>query len=77
MAQWNLNGWTEANKELRTEIILSLNADIISCNETHLKDDTVLHMDGYTWFGYNRQYQHVRELHVDQAVLVFWLVTIL
>ena len=33
---WNVNGWTEKNKELRTEIIKNIDSDIFFLNETHL-----------------------------------------
>ena len=60
MGSWNVNGWTESNKLLRSEIIKKLNLDIICLSETHLFTNDVISLFGYTWFGHNRSVTHVR-----------------
>ena len=34
----DVNGWTEANKQLRIEIVNNMHCDVIGLSETHLKD---------------------------------------
>ena len=48
------------NHELRSAIIQGINSDIISLNETHLIGDNNIQIDGYAWYGHNRQQQHIR-----------------
>ena len=59
LAHWNVNGWTDINHTLRTVILQSLDADIISVNETHLRGEGTIDIEGYIWFGNNR-ITHVR-----------------
>ena len=47
-----------SNAELRIELIKQVDADIVSINETHFKDNDVVQMDGYVWRGYNRGFIH-------------------
>lgn len=54
VVHWNINGWTVWNCELREKILLDHNPDVISLNETHLKHNDVIHLQGYIWFGHNR-----------------------
>ena len=56
---WNINGITESNKTLRYEIINNLDCDIFGINETHLINYNKLLMQGFPWFGFNRQNIHV------------------
>ncbi len=53
-AHWNVNGWTDSNHSLRETILQSLDADIISLNETHLWGEGIIDIEGYMWFGNNR-----------------------
>ena len=52
---WNVNGWTAGNCGLRKHILLNINPDIVSLNETHLTGDQDIELAGYTWFGQNRK----------------------
>lgn len=56
----NVSGWTVTNHELREKIILSLDSDIISINETHLAGIQEINVPGYKWYGANRQSRHIR-----------------
>lgn len=47
-------GWTKDNHNLREAILNSLNADIITICETHLRDQEVIDINGYSWYGHNR-----------------------
>ena len=60
VSTWNINGWTNSNKSLRQAILISLNYDIYCINETHLKFDDVIDVQGYCWYGHNRSSVHVR-----------------
>ena len=42
------------NCTLRISLLQSLNPDIISLNETHLRQDDKIDFEGYSWFGHNR-----------------------
>ena len=53
LVHWNVNGWTQNNSKLRAHVLLKLQPDIISLNETHLSDFTP-ELDGFTWIGHNR-----------------------
>ncbi len=55
-----MNGWTENNEILRGKLVTYRNSDIISLNETHLKDDKKIELGGYKWEGHNRSKQHIR-----------------
>lgn len=60
MCHLNVNGWTPDNQTLRQAILLTLNAEIISLNETHLDGDSDIELDGYKFYGHNRGSRHVR-----------------
>ena len=57
-ATYNINGWTENNYILRTQIFRKLNYDIYCLNETHLDGFQNICVIGYKWFGYNRAIRH-------------------
>ena len=40
---------------MRCELLQSIGADIISINETHLVGHTKLVLEGYEWYGHNRE----------------------
>ena len=42
------------------KIVQFREADVISINETHLKNKEKLTLNGYQWFGHNRSIQHTR-----------------
>ena len=48
------------NHELRCAIINGINMDIISLNETHFIEETNIQIEGYNWYGHNRQELHKR-----------------
>ena len=50
-----MNGWTLTNGELRRLLLSHYDADFISLNETHLKGQSSIEIEGYTWFGMNRK----------------------
>ena len=54
----NVCGWTQSNERLRIAFINEINADIISLNETHLGENQVINVQGYTWKGFNRMHVH-------------------
>ena len=64
MRFWNINGWsmdtTNDKSVIQTAIILKCDLDIIGIAETHLRDDTIPHLDGYTAFTHNCPQQHRR-----------------
>ena len=53
-----MGGWTHRNCHLRQGILYHFKTDIICLTETHLKDKYMIELQGYKWFGYNRQSQH-------------------
>ena len=58
-----MNGWNSNNSELREKIASYRKSDIISINETHLRDDEKINISctsGYKWVGHNRSKQHIR-----------------
>ena len=60
IAHWNVNGWTDENEYLREFIIRKLCPDIISINETWLRNNNQISVlnDMYEWIGYNRDVLH-------------------
>ena len=48
------------NANLRYNIIKNLNIDIICITETHLKLNSIIAVDGLSWFGNNRSVNHIR-----------------
>ena len=55
----NVNGWTDRNSILREQIIKTSNFDIFCVTETHLLNNNSLHVEGYKWYGHNRQGTHI------------------
>ena len=53
---WNINSWTENNKEKRLQVIRGLNPDIILLQETKLTGDKQIDVPGFLWFGNNRSF---------------------
>ena len=53
----NVNCWSENNEELRAKLVTHNNPDIVCITETHLKDDQVLEVNGYDYYGLNRKLQ--------------------
>ena len=51
-------GWTKDNSDLRVSFIRAIDADVITVCETHLAENNVIEVDGYTWYGYNRTVIH-------------------
>ena len=49
-----MNGWSGKTKELKEYVIRHLDCDIFGLCETFLVNNTVINIDGYTWFGNNR-----------------------
>ena len=62
VASWNINGWTQRNEQLRSDILLNLKCDIICISETHCSDNINQQpsLPGYTWYGHCRKLQHFR-----------------
>ena len=75
ISQWNVNGWTTANADLRTKLLQHAcgNSDIIAISETHCKNnaDNQPHLDGFTWYGHCRSSQHVRAHRRHGGVGIF------
>ena len=57
---WNINGWTNANRVLKSQIIQQFDSDVMCLLETHLKNDEAVCVNNYTWFGYNRKVKDIR-----------------
>ncbi len=70
MIHWNVNGWTDSNCGLRSLLLQSLDPDFISLNETHLKNDDIITLEGYTWFGQNRN-MHIKAPKASGGVGIF------
>ena len=58
MRGWNNNEQSD-NFILRNSCISHLNLDIIGIAESHLMKDETLSVEGYQWFGQNRDRLHV------------------
>lgn len=65
-----MNGWTDANCSLRSLLLQSLDPDFISLNETHLKNADSIALEGYTWFGQNRN-MHIKAPKASSGVGIF------
>ena len=44
---------------MRETCIIGLDLDLINIEETHLKGDELLVIDGFTWSGRNRKAVHI------------------
>ena len=55
----NVCSWTLENGEHRKQIINAMYCDMICISEIHLHVDSVIHISGYRWFGFNRSDIHV------------------
>ena len=57
-------GWAQRKNTdsffLRKEILNHLNLDIICIAETHLLSTQIIEIEGYSWFGNNRNTIHIR-----------------
>ena len=60
IASWNIQSWTQCNGQLRESIIKSTGAHIICLSETHLKDNDVISVSGFSRYGNNRSDLHRR-----------------
>lgn len=54
MISWNVNSWTQTNGELRAELIKIHEPHIICLQETKLLHDDKITLDGYRFYGNNR-----------------------
>lgn len=54
LAHWNINGWTDLNRGLRSAILKALAPDLVALNERHLMGHLLKHLESYVWFGENR-----------------------
>ena len=53
---WNICGWSiDPDQMLRYNVIKACNLDIICLCETFLKDEQIIEVPDYTWFGNNRK----------------------
>ena len=67
----NLNGWTNTNNELRKALLKDTDADLICVNETHIKENSTLDMEGYTFINHARLRQHIRAVRSFGGVGLF------
>jgi len=51
---WNTRGWPN-DSNFRNRVVHSLDLDLIGVCETFLRDDSEIHLEGYSWFGNNRK----------------------
>ena len=63
-------GWAHTKDKdsftLRETLVRHLDVDILGISETHLLNDQVLSLDGFTWFGNNRKGLHRKAKKKDQ-----------
>lgn len=59
MKGWNYDR-NSVNFNLRSQCVLDNDFDILGIAESHLLNDDILQLDGYTWFGFNRNNIHIR-----------------
>ena len=51
-------GWTEHNDELRKKFVALSNCDIFCVSETHLLEENTINVEGYIYYGHNRNGLH-------------------
>jgi hypothetical protein len=66
-----VNGWTECNGQLRSEIIKSINPDIVCICESHLSGYSNIQLEGFKWFGHNRPLKHYNSPKTFGGVGIF------
>ena len=76
LAHLNVNGWNKNNGSIREHILLSTDADFICINESHLKQNENLILEGYQWIGQNRRDQHVKAVRAFGGIGIFYKNTI-
>ena len=54
-----MSGWTESNNQLRSKLIEHIDSEIICINETHLKNEQTITLEGYRFYAHNRQHIHI------------------
>ena len=64
-------GWTERNGTLREHIVSETNQDVFCITESHLVRDNVITVEGFKWFGNNRQGLHQRAPKGSGGVGIF------
>ena len=50
----NVNSWTEDNCTLKEKMILANNPDVVCITETHLRNETVINVENYSYIGLNQ-----------------------
>ncbi len=71
MCSLNLAGWTSNNAELKKEIIMKCEGEIICVQETHLTKGDVIDIEGYKFFSHPRKVQHKKAPHNFGGVGIF------
>ena len=67
----NIRGWGREHRDIKTRVIQYTQCDLISLNETWLKDETeTIDIPGCTWFGHNRQFLNKRALKGSGGVVI-------
>lgn len=66
-----MSGWTESNNQLRSKLIEHIESNIICFNETHLKNDQTISIEGYHFHSYNRQHIHINAPKGSGGVGIF------
>ena len=67
-----MNDWTASNSFLRNQLMKNIKADIICLDETHLTGEQQLHVDDFTWIGWNRLLVHVNAPKGSGGVEIFF-----
>ena len=68
---WNINGWTQSNALLRTEIISKYDTDIFCLIDTHRNNHEVaIDVPHYSCIYHDRQYKHKRAGRASGGVAV-------
>ena len=57
--------------DLRCNIISLMNIDVVMISETHLKDNDLLSIPDFTWFGFNRRGIHKKARKDSGGVGIF------
>ena len=61
----------ESNHQLRSKLIEHIDTQILCINETHLKNNQTISLDGYQFYTFNRQLTHVNAPKGSGGVGIF------
>ncbi len=73
---WNINGWTENNKLVRSKVIKGENPDICTLLETHLKGADEIKIESYETYSFNRKLSNKRAKRIFGGLCVLVKLTL-